>query len=159
MLFGILLESFVKMFIWNGVCGGKVRTILPFIVSFFDYVNHEVNANGSIEFNLYCFFKQFICGFLSTICAKIHPRESLAQCQMEWIKYLLYIYVCVYKRWAQGFEGRAKPKWELGKDKGREKIWSCENGSFWFFGWRICQGIDLLIAFLEPFKMSKKTWG
>jgi hypothetical protein len=28
-----------------------------------------------------------------------------------------------------------------------------------FFGWRICQGIDLLIAFLELFKMSKRTWG
>ncbi len=28
--------------------------------------------------------------------------------------------VCVCKRWAQGFEERAKSKWELGKDKGRE---------------------------------------
>jgi hypothetical protein len=27
----------------------------------------------------------------------------------------------VYKRWAQGFEERAKSKWELGKDKERKR--------------------------------------
>jgi hypothetical protein len=36
------------------------------------------------------------------------------------------------KRWAQGFEERAKSKWELEKDKGRENCWSCENGSLFF---------------------------
>ncbi len=30
--------------------------------------------------------------------------------------------VCLYKRWAQGFEERAKSKWKLGKDKKEEKI-------------------------------------
>jgi len=43
---------------------------------------------------------------------------------------ILTIYM--YKRWAQGFEERAKSKWELEKDKGRENCWSCENGSLFF---------------------------
>ncbi len=123
MLFGISLERFVKseMFIWNGVYDEKVRNILPFIVAFWlcqsssqsQWVHRVQPFMASLSNSYMAFIAPFVQKFTKRI---IGPMSN-------GVNKILTIYM--HKRWAQGFEERAKSKWELGKDKWRENCWSC----------------------------------
>ncbi len=83
---------------------------------------NEVNANGSIEFNLYCFFKQFIYGFLSTICANFHQENHWPN--VKWSEQnTYYIYVCVYiKDGHKVLKKEQSLNGNLGKTKRKRKL-------------------------------------